>query len=157
MELSPDWVVGFVDGEGCFYVGVNRQPEMTVGYQVLPEFRVVQHKRDIAVLYSMKRFFQHGVVRQNHEDRWELRIRKQEGLRDVVRFFERHPLKTKKNADFKSFAHVIRWMDAGQHLTGSGLIRIVDTAMRMNRAVSETLTVIRQEILERTKIESSPL
>ena len=23
-SLSPDWVVGFVDGEGCFYVGVNR-------------------------------------------------------------------------------------------------------------------------------------
>ncbi|RLC54843.1 MAG: endonuclease, partial [Chloroflexota bacterium] len=23
MDLSPDWVVGFVDGEGCFYVGIN--------------------------------------------------------------------------------------------------------------------------------------
>ena len=34
-RLSTDWVVGFVDGEGCFFVGVNRQPSMRVGWQVL--------------------------------------------------------------------------------------------------------------------------
>ena len=27
-SLSPEWVVSFVDGKGCFYVGVNRQPTM---------------------------------------------------------------------------------------------------------------------------------
>ena len=43
-SLSPDWVVGFVDGEGCFFVGINRQPSMKIGWQVLPEFRVVQHE-----------------------------------------------------------------------------------------------------------------
>jgi len=35
-RLSAEWVVGFVDGEGCFFVGVNRQPSMTIGWQVLP-------------------------------------------------------------------------------------------------------------------------
>ena len=34
-SLSPEWVVGFVDGEGCFFVGINRQPTMKVGWQVL--------------------------------------------------------------------------------------------------------------------------
>jgi hypothetical protein len=33
-SLSPAWVVGFVDGEGCFFVGINRQPSMRVGWQV---------------------------------------------------------------------------------------------------------------------------
>jgi len=27
-RLSGDWVVGFVEGEGCFFVGINRQPSM---------------------------------------------------------------------------------------------------------------------------------
>jgi hypothetical protein len=45
MELSPDWVVGFVDGEGCFHVSITRHPSMKIGYQVLPEFVVVQHRR----------------------------------------------------------------------------------------------------------------
>ncbi len=33
--------VGFVDGEGCFYVGINPHPEMSSKFQVLPEFTVV--------------------------------------------------------------------------------------------------------------------
>jgi hypothetical protein len=55
-SLSPEWVVGFVDGEGCFYVGVNRQPTMKIGWQVLPEFRVVQHERDVALLEQLREF-----------------------------------------------------------------------------------------------------
>ena len=115
MEISPDWVVGFVDGEGCFYVGINEHPEMKVGYQVLPEFRVVQHEKDIQVLYALKEFFRCGVVRRNHEDRFEMRIRKLECLLNVVEFFEKHPLKTKKNVDFKKFARIVRWMKEEKH------------------------------------------
>ena len=134
MDLSPDWVVGFVDGEGCFYVGINPHPEMSTGYQVLPEFRIVQHERDIQVLYALKRFFRCGVVRRNREDRYELRIRKLSCLLQVVDFFERHPLKTKKNVDFQKFARIVRWMSEGKHLEREGLIRIVELAMTMNRA-----------------------
>jgi len=134
MDLSPDWVVGFVDGEGCFYVGINPHPDMKVGYQVLPEFRVVQHERDIQVLYALKRFFRCGVVRRNREDRYELRIRKLSCLLRVVEFFEKHPLKTKKNVDFKKFARIVRWMAEGKHLEREGLIRIIELALTMNRA-----------------------
>ena len=63
MELATDWVVGFVDGEGCFHVSLNRHDEMTAGYQVLPEFVVVQHERDIQVLHSLREFFDSGNVR----------------------------------------------------------------------------------------------
>lgn len=59
-RLSPEWVVSFVDGEGCFFVGINRQPAMKVGWQVLPEFRVVQHERDEAVLEQLRRFWDAG-------------------------------------------------------------------------------------------------
>jgi len=39
-SLSPEWVVGFVDGEGCFFVDVNRQPTMKVGWQADSDQRV---------------------------------------------------------------------------------------------------------------------
>ena len=150
MELTADWVVGFVDGEGCFYVGINPHPEMKVGYQVLPEFRVVQHERDVQVLYALKRFFGHGVVRRNREDRWELRIRDAEGLSKVVAFFESHPLKTKKNADFKKFSRIVRWMREGHHLTREGLADIIALAATMNRAskpqAEEVLHTLRRAV-----------
>ena len=149
MDLSPDWVVGFVDGEGCFYVGINPHPEMTLGYQVLPEFRVVQQERDVQVLQALKRFFRCGVVRRNQEDRYELRIRKLSSLLEVVEFFERHPLRTKKNVEFKKFAHIIRWMSKGVHLTEEGLIRIIETSLPMNRGNKEQAEWILAEL--RTK------
>jgi hypothetical protein len=146
MDLKPDWVAGFVDGEGCFYVGIYRHPEMTVGYQVLPEFRVVQHERDIQVLYGLKRFFGAGVVRKNREDRYELRIRKLSDLKKAVDFFEKHPLKTKKRVDFLKFAKILRWMGEGKHLEKAGLIRIIEIAAAMNREDKKKALEILKEL-----------
>ena len=54
MKLEAQWITGFVDGEGCFHVGINPHKEMTAGFQVLPEFTVVQHERDVQVLHALK-------------------------------------------------------------------------------------------------------
>ena len=133
-SLSPEWVVGFVDGEGCFFVGVNRQPTMKVGWQVLPEFRVVQHERDVSVLEQLREFFGCGQITVNHGDRKELRIK---GLNElstrVVPFFEAYPLRTVKRTSFERFAEVIRLMQRGEHLTMEGLTQIRELASRMNR------------------------
>jgi hypothetical protein len=32
--FNPYWVVGFVDGEGCFSVGVFKNKTLRLGYQV---------------------------------------------------------------------------------------------------------------------------
>src|SRR5438132_12030903 len=110
-KLETQWVTGFVDGEGCFYVGINPHPEMTAGYQVLPEFTVVQHKRDVQILHALKAHFGCGVVRTNHGDRMAYRVRSLEHLQEcIVPFFFQHPLRTKKNVDFRKFATVLRLM-----------------------------------------------
>ena len=132
-RLEAQWVVGFVDGEGCFYVGINVQPEMKTGYQVLPEFTVVQHERDVQLLYALKKFFGCGVVRQNHGDRMAYRVRGFENLWGrVVPFFEKHPLKTKKRLDFLKFRKVLMMMHRNEHLTLDGIERIRQIASEMN-------------------------
>ncbi len=134
MKLEAQWVVGFVDGEGCFHIGINAHPEMNTGYQVIPEFVVVQHKRDVQVLYALKAFFGCGVVRLNHGDRMAYRVRKFEHLRHrIVPFFEKHPLKTKKRLDFIAFRRVLLLMEKGEHLNAEGLERIRKIAERMHR------------------------
>ena len=50
MELEAQWIVGFVDGEGCFHISINKNDTMTSGFQVLPEFTVVQHEN--CLLYT---------------------------------------------------------------------------------------------------------
>jgi LAGLIDADG endonuclease len=131
---SPEWVVGFVDGEGCFFVGINRQLSMKVGWQVLPEFRVVQHERDVSILEQLREFFGCGQITTNHGDRKELRIRGLRELRErVVPFFKAHPLRTVKRSSFDRFAEVVAMMDQGDHLTTEGLGRIRELAAGMNR------------------------
>ena len=132
-RLSADWVVGFVDGEGCFFVGINRQPSMKIGWQVLPEFRVVQHQKDVAILERLREFFGYGQITTNHGDRKELRIRGLRQLLGVVAFFKMHPLRTVKRSSFDCFAEVIGMMEHGDHLTEKGLERIRQLASRMNR------------------------
>ena len=137
MQLEAQWVVGFVDGEGCFHVGLNVHPEMSAGHQVLPEFTVVQHERDIQILYALKAFFGRGVVRRNHGDRMAYRVRSKEHLlRKIVPFFMAHPLKTKKNIDFLKFRDVLLLMENDEHLTREGVDTIRAIAGEMNRGVS---------------------
>ena len=134
MNLDPHWVVGFVDGEGCFHVGINPHADMRAGHQVLPEFTVVQHERDAQVLHGLKAFFGCGVVRVNHGNRLAYRVRSLEHLRKhVVPFFLSHPLKTKKNVDFLKFRDVLLLMERGEHLTPDGIERIRRITAVMNR------------------------
>ena len=149
MELTPDWVVGFTDGKGCFQVSVVPNPKTSIGYQVIPEFIIVQQERDIQILYALKRFFRCGIIRRNHGDRWVFRVRKLSCLKEVCDFFTRHPLKTKKNIDLIRFRRIITKMDEGLHLTPEGLLDIIQIALRMNTGNREFLLRVREDILER--------
>ena len=132
-RLGAEWIVGFVDGEGCFHVAFNRQPNMTVGWQVLPEFRVVQHQRDEQILVRMQQFFGCGTVTRNNGDRKELRVRGMENLGRVVDFFTSQPLQSKKQHDFERFAMILKAMRRGDHLEKTGLREIARIALEMNR------------------------
>ena len=134
MNLDAQWIVGFVDGEGCFHVGLNKNPDMKVGYQVLPEFTVVQHERDVQVLHGLKAYFGCGVVRSNHGDRMAYRVRNRKHLEErILPFFMKHSLKTKKRVDFQKFRRVCLMMGRGDHLTPEGLDEIRRIRDQMNR------------------------
>lgn len=133
MRVDAQWIVGFVDGEGCFFAGVNPHPEMTIGYQVLPEFTVVQHKRDVQLLYALKEFFGCGVVRSNHGDRMAYRVRGIQHLQEkIIPFFTKHPLKSKKRLDFEKFRTILMMMEKEEHLKFSGMEQIKSISSQMN-------------------------
>ena len=137
MKLDSEWVTGFVDGEGCFHVGINPHRDMRAGYQVLPEFTVVQHERDVQLLHAIRCFFGCGVVRTNHGDRWAFRVRRREHLlQNIVPFFEQHPLQSRKRVDFESFRSVLQMMDVGEHLGTQGIEVIRRIVATMNRGRS---------------------
>ena len=132
-RLEAQWVVGFVDGEGCFFVGINPHPEMTSGFQVLPEFTVVQHQRDIQLLHALKQFFGCGVIRRNHGERMAYRVRSLDHLnQQIIPFFDKHPLKSRKRVDFAKFRRILQLMTKKEHLESEGIEKIRAIAKVMN-------------------------
>ena len=149
--LTNDWLVGFVDGEGCFSVPIFRNRSTSLGWQVQPAFAVVQGASSRDVLDAMVPFFGCGKVyinrrRDNHrEDLCRYYVSRFGDLRDViVPFFQDNPLRTAKRDNFAKFAEIIGLMELRRHLTVSGLIEIAEIAQTMNfRKPSEALRILR--------------
>lgn len=149
-RLDSKWIVGFVDGEGCFHVSINKLQKMTLHCQVLPEFRVVQHQRDEKILYKIQRYFGFGKVTRNHDDRKEFRVRGIKNLNKIVKFFKKYPLKTSKQKNFELFSEIIQLMNKKKHLTKEGLQKIAKLSSQMNRKsrMLESSETIRQNSSE---------
>ena len=147
-SLNTEWIAGFVDGEGCFHVAINKQPKMKLGWQVLPEFRIVQHKRDIEILHKIRNTLGLGQVTRNHGDRFEVRVRGLENLKKLISFFKEHHLQTTKKQNFEIFSKIIFLMEQKEHLTNQGLKKIALLASSMNSHVKskylESSETIRQ-------------
>jgi hypothetical protein len=141
-----DWVVGFVDGEGCFSIGLVGQPDRAgrkgykTGFQVSHDFVVVQGASSVDCLHDLREFFGAGAVYinrryDNHrEDMYRYSVtRRQDLLERIIPFFREHPLRSAKRRDFDKFALCVELMAAGRHKTHAGLADIVEIMQTMNR------------------------
>lgn len=98
---------------------------MKLGFQVLPEFVVVQHERDIQILEGLKHFFKCGYIKKNNDTRLCYIVRNTQHLSNIIiPFFEKHSLKTKKKIDFLKFRKVLKLMETKEHLNPDGLKQI---------------------------------
>ncbi len=144
-RLTPEWIAGFIDGEGCFHIGISKHSDLRIGYQILPELTVVQHKRDLDLLYELRSTMNCGVVRRNHGDRFCWRVRNLKNLSEVIiPFFDKYSLKSKKVLDYQKFRKVVMMMQQGKHLTKEGFSQIVTIASEMNRCKPKTWSDLRE-------------
>jgi hypothetical protein len=135
-RLDPRWVVGFVDGEGCFSVSIHRNvlAARSHGWQLHPVFHVYQHQRYRAVLEEFINVFGCGKIRPKGPNSSVLTyavdsLRSLEAA--VLPFFERHPLVI-KDRDFRIFAGIVRAMVGKEHHDTEGFNRLVRLAYSMN-------------------------
>jgi hypothetical protein len=133
------WIVGFVDGEGCFSCPIQRNEQMTLGWQCQPRFAVVQGQRSVHVLESLKDYFGCGKIYRNRrhdnhrEDLWVFNVWNRKDLSEIiVPFFDANPLRTAKLEDYLKFRQVLKMMDLRMHLTDDGLRRIAVIQQTMN-------------------------
>ena len=156
--IQLGWVIGFVDGEGCFSIGFVRQPSRTerkgykTGYQVSHEFVVAQGAKSVSCLHELRDFFGVGAVYENrrHDDHKEnmhrYAVRRRADLTTVIiPFFRAHPMHSSKQRDFGQFARCVAMVSAGLHRTHCGLVELAGIAETMNRQKprSEMIRILR--------------
>lgn len=125
MTLSVDWIVGFVDGEGCFSFSLIKNDSLRFGYQIQGEFTVVQHKRDIQLLHKLKDYFKCGSVAVNHGERYHFRVKNfNHFLTIIIPFFEKHPLQTNKRFQLPVFKEICVRLNNKDHLNETGFEEI---------------------------------
>ena len=148
--IKIGWVIGFVDGEGCFSVCFVKQPDRKepsrtrrgykTGYQIFHDFAVTQGAKSLNSLKELKEFFGVGNIYLNtrydnhkeHLQRYVVRKR-EDLLRVVIPFFRRYPMKTSKQTDFEKFAQCVEMVQRSEHLSIEGMVRIARIASTMNR------------------------
>src|SRR5215510_216751 len=134
------WIVGFIDGEGCFSVAIQKSPSMTTGWQVFPELAVTQGEKSLQALRDLQQFFGCGNIfvnrrTDNHkENLYRFCVRSVADLREkVIPFFLENPLRTAKRQDFEKFVRVLELMEEKKHLNFEGIAEIAGIVETMNR------------------------
>ena len=130
----PEYITGYVDGEGCFTVTFNQKAKALLGWELRPSFSVSQNEDRRQVLDIIKEYFGCGYIRRDYHDKTvKFEIRDHNDLvNKVIPHFERFPLLSAKDKDFRLFKQICKMIDEEKHLLKDGYSQILDLAYQMN-------------------------
>ena len=162
--ITIGWIIGFVDGEGCFSINFVRQFDKKeknrlrkgykTGFQICHEFAVTQGESSLESLKKLKDFFKVGdiFINKRYDDHKEhlyrYVVRKREDLVNViVPFFKKNELRTSKKKNFEIFTRCLCQMNKGSHLTINGAIKIAQLCEKMNhkKSRSNVINILRNQ------------
>lgn len=136
MRVTDDYIVGFTEGEGMFYIGIVPSKETKTGWQVIYFFKVSQNPVGRDVLLALKNRFGCGYVKENsRSDKTDKSLAYV--VRDlisltssIIPFFD-NKLIIKKEA-FDKFKRVLKLVSEKKHLEYKGMQEISTIAYSMN-------------------------
>jgi LAGLIDADG endonuclease len=135
--FDPNWIAGFVSGEGNFDINIHKSKSHRIGYQVQLRFRVSQDERDIQLMEHLKKHLGSGIIKVNKKTSVVcLSITKILTINKIIiPLFEKYPILGVKYLDYFDFCKVVNLMNEGKHLTNEGLILIREIKSGMNTRI----------------------
>ena len=129
--LHPEYVTGFCDGEASFSITLSPRKDT---WEVRPSFSVSQNKNSRGILYQLREFFNCGYVRPSKRDNtYKYEVRKVGDLaQKIIPHFDKYPLRTEKQRNFKGLKKVVHLMEKGEHLNPAGLKKILGLMEEIN-------------------------
>ena len=133
---QPQWVVGFVNGEGTFNIKTYKSNSF-IGKSAQLRFKLVQHSRDAKLMELIMKIFNSGKLEQDKRFPavYLIIVKFSDILEKVIPLFEQYPLIGVKRFDFNEWCKVSQLMKDKKHLTEDGfnLITSIKAGMNKNR------------------------
>nr|QVV23912.1 hypothetical protein [Trichoderma cornu-damae] len=145
-NLNPWYLTGFSDGESNFTVRIFKSNTVKIGWTVQPVFQIMLHKRDLDLLKKIQGYL--GVGELYHKEKAvNYVVQSSKGIKVIIDHFEKYPLFTKKREDFILFTQIVNLMNQKEHLTLSGLQKIIALRASMNFGLSSELKTAFPDII----------
>lgn len=140
IKLDPNYLVGFVDGEGSFCVSMNKHKTTKYKVDIRPEFEIELREDDAEIIHRIQVTLNCGNIYRLEYERYDwqphikFRVGKISELHDiVVPFFEKYPLQAKKREIFNIFKIIVGMVYRKEHLTYAGIRRILKLREKMRQ------------------------
>ena len=129
-----EYISGYVDGEGCFSVSFSKREKFLVGWETKPSFSVSQNEDRAQTLFLLQKLLKCGFMRRDFSDKTlKYEVRSLEDLiKYVIPHFDKFPMVSNKQKDFKLFKQVCFLMQKELHKEKRGLKKIMNLVFAMN-------------------------
>uniref|UniRef100_UPI0030E1934F hypothetical protein n=1 Tax=Dematophora necatrix TaxID=2751867 RepID=UPI0030E1934F len=134
--LNPDYITGFVDGEGCFSISIFKDSRRLTGWQVKPIFSISLHNKDLNLLESIQRTFNVGKIYKHGVDSMQYRVSSLNNLQVIIKHFDKYPLITQKQGDYLLFKEAVNLTINKEHLSLTGILKLVGIKATLNWGLS---------------------
>jgi hypothetical protein len=132
-NINPNWVTGFIDGEGSFIIAILPSTGPTKK-KVSLRLSVTQKSHSIGVLYDLQKFFGCGLIIPSSKDCMRFVVQKKEDIfNKIIPHFNLYPLITSKGLNLDSFKKAAEIVKKGEHLKLEGLNKIIELKNLMNK------------------------
>ena len=137
----PWFVTGFVDAEWCFTIIIRKDPKNRIGWRIEANFIINLHKRDKELLKLIQAYFGGiGRIGKERNNCCDLVVSSLDQiLTEIIPYFDKYPLISKKLADYLLFREAVIRMKRGEHLTVEGLQAIINIKATLNKELTPTL------------------
>jgi hypothetical protein len=129
------YLLGIVDGEGCFCISVKKQNSSKMKWVLDPIFHITQHSQHKEILYHFQKLLGCGIVikKYGQKDTMQYLIQSRRELVDkLIPFFKKYKLIIKRK-DFEIFAEVVDALDKHYHGNVLNFKKILPKVFLMNR------------------------
>lgn len=129
--LNPQYIVGFIDGEGSFSVSIYKDETMRNRIYVKPEFEIELRADDKEILKKIQEVLDCGIIYDCNYERYgwyphvKYKISRIDDLNEkLIPFLEKYPLQAKKAKTFRHFKAIVKMMSNKEHLSLKGVKKI---------------------------------